>query len=167
MRRFNPSMLTEAVWNAGSVDSSSSSYQCFSAAFMHQGNEQCKHEWMSHAVGFIWLGFLVYFCNRPAINQELSNLFNELWRLDVNRMKPGIDYTISVQVRSCFPPTTLCTLLKKIKASIGSVSRLCRAERDLWTRAAMLWWITPRCLFSPTLTRANWATQPPSPVSVG
>nr|XP_029523610.1 poly(U)-specific endoribonuclease-C-like [Oncorhynchus nerka] len=32
-----------------------------------------------------------------AINQELSDLFNELWKLDVNRMKPGTDYTISVQ----------------------------------------------------------------------
>lgn len=38
------------------------------------------------------------FFNRPAVNQELSNIFNELWRLDVNHMKPGIDYTISVQV---------------------------------------------------------------------
>ncbi|KAM7396539.1 hypothetical protein PAMP_019572 [Pampus punctatissimus] len=40
--------------------------------------------------------------SRPAINQELSNIFNELWRLDVNRMKPGIDYTLSVQGRAGF-----------------------------------------------------------------
>ncbi|XP_071358566.1 uridylate-specific endoribonuclease C isoform X2 [Trachinotus anak] len=40
--------------------------------------------------------------SRPAVNQELSNLFNELWRLDVNRMKPGIDYTVSVQGRASF-----------------------------------------------------------------
>ncbi|KAM7414347.1 hypothetical protein PAMA_019253 [Pampus argenteus] len=40
--------------------------------------------------------------SRPAINQELSNIFNELWRLDVNRMKPGIDYTVSVQGRAGF-----------------------------------------------------------------
>ncbi|XP_041852110.1 poly(U)-specific endoribonuclease-C [Melanotaenia boesemani] len=40
--------------------------------------------------------------SRPAINQELSNLFNELWRLDVNRMKPGTDYTISVQGQAGF-----------------------------------------------------------------
>ncbi|KAL0968468.1 hypothetical protein UPYG_G00267270 [Umbra pygmaea] len=32
-----------------------------------------------------------------AINQELSDLFNELWKLDANRMKPGTDYTISIQ----------------------------------------------------------------------
>lgn len=42
------------------------------------------------------------YASRPTINQELSNLFNELWRLDVNRMKPGIDYTISVQGRAGF-----------------------------------------------------------------
>ncbi|XP_026167337.1 uridylate-specific endoribonuclease C [Mastacembelus armatus] len=39
---------------------------------------------------------------RPAVNQELSNIFNELWRLDVNRMKPGIDYNVSVQGRASF-----------------------------------------------------------------
>uniref|UniRef100_A0A7N6BDC7 Uridylate-specific endoribonuclease n=1 Tax=Anabas testudineus TaxID=64144 RepID=A0A7N6BDC7_ANATE len=38
----------------------------------------------------------------PAVNQELSNILNELWRLDVNRMKPGIDYTISIQGRANF-----------------------------------------------------------------
>ncbi|XP_029697369.1 uridylate-specific endoribonuclease C isoform X2 [Takifugu rubripes] len=38
--------------------------------------------------------------SRPVINQELSNIFNELWRLDVNRWTPGIDYTISVQARA-------------------------------------------------------------------
>ncbi|XP_034444573.1 poly(U)-specific endoribonuclease-C [Hippoglossus hippoglossus] len=37
---------------------------------------------------------------RPAVNQELSTLFNELWRLDVNRLTPGIDYTVSVQGRA-------------------------------------------------------------------
>uniref|UniRef100_A0A1A7YK02 Uridylate-specific endoribonuclease n=1 Tax=Iconisemion striatum TaxID=60296 RepID=A0A1A7YK02_9TELE len=40
--------------------------------------------------------------NRPAVNQELSNIFNELWGLDVNRMNPGVDYTISVQGRAGF-----------------------------------------------------------------
>ncbi|KAM9376838.1 uridylate-specific endoribonuclease C [Pholidichthys leucotaenia] len=39
---------------------------------------------------------------RSALNQELSDIFNELWGLDVNRMKPGIDYTISVQGRANF-----------------------------------------------------------------
>ncbi|CAG5958190.1 unnamed protein product [Menidia menidia] len=40
--------------------------------------------------------------SRPAVNQELSDLFNELWRLDANRMKPGTDYTLSVQGRAGF-----------------------------------------------------------------
>ncbi|AWP08645.1 putative poly(U)-specific endoribonuclease-C-like isoform 4 [Scophthalmus maximus] len=40
--------------------------------------------------------------SRPAVNQELSTLFNELWRLDVNRLSPGLDYTISVQGRASF-----------------------------------------------------------------
>ncbi|XP_068595788.1 uridylate-specific endoribonuclease C [Brachionichthys hirsutus] len=40
--------------------------------------------------------------SRPAVNQELSGVFNELWRLDVNRLVPGIDYTISVQGRAGF-----------------------------------------------------------------
>uniref|UniRef100_A0A3Q4GMC3 Uridylate-specific endoribonuclease n=1 Tax=Neolamprologus brichardi TaxID=32507 RepID=A0A3Q4GMC3_NEOBR len=37
-----------------------------------------------------------------TVNQELSTIFNELWSLDVNRMTPGIDYTISVQGRASF-----------------------------------------------------------------
>ncbi|XP_008310216.1 uridylate-specific endoribonuclease C [Cynoglossus semilaevis] len=40
--------------------------------------------------------------SRPVLNQELSTLFNELWTLDVNRMTPGIDYTISVQGKASF-----------------------------------------------------------------
>ncbi|XP_053174777.1 uridylate-specific endoribonuclease C [Scomber japonicus] len=40
--------------------------------------------------------------SRPTVNQELSTVFNDLWRLDVNRMKPGIDYTLSVQGRAGF-----------------------------------------------------------------
>lgn len=40
--------------------------------------------------------------SRPAVNQELSSIFNELWRLDVNRMTPGTDYTISVQGKAGF-----------------------------------------------------------------
>ncbi|XP_034391170.1 poly(U)-specific endoribonuclease-C [Cyclopterus lumpus] len=40
--------------------------------------------------------------SRPAVNQELSNLFNELWTLDVNRLTPDTDYTISVQGRASF-----------------------------------------------------------------
>ncbi|XP_031718853.1 uridylate-specific endoribonuclease C [Anarrhichthys ocellatus] len=40
--------------------------------------------------------------SRPAVNQELSTIFNELWVLDVNRMTPATDYTISVQGRASF-----------------------------------------------------------------
>ncbi|XP_071393829.1 uridylate-specific endoribonuclease C [Centroberyx affinis] len=40
--------------------------------------------------------------SRQAVNQELSSIFNELWKLDVNRMNPGIDYTISVQGKAGF-----------------------------------------------------------------
>ncbi|CAL8325892.1 uridylate-specific endoribonuclease C [Gadus morhua] len=35
--------------------------------------------------------------SRLTVNQELSNLFNEFWTLDVNRMQPGVDYSILVQ----------------------------------------------------------------------
>ncbi|KAB5542331.1 hypothetical protein PHYPO_G00090440 [Pangasianodon hypophthalmus] len=32
-----------------------------------------------------------------AVDQELSAILNELWKLDVNRVKPGKDYTINLQ----------------------------------------------------------------------
>ncbi|XP_031420194.1 poly(U)-specific endoribonuclease-C isoform X3 [Clupea harengus] len=31
------------------------------------------------------------------VNKELSNILNELWKLDKNRLSPGTDYTISLQ----------------------------------------------------------------------
>ncbi|KAJ8261633.1 hypothetical protein GJAV_G00156520 [Gymnothorax javanicus] len=31
------------------------------------------------------------------VDQELSNIMNELWRLDTNRLKPGTDYNITLQ----------------------------------------------------------------------
>ncbi|XP_051974816.1 poly(U)-specific endoribonuclease-C-like [Xyrauchen texanus] len=34
------------------------------------------------------------------INKELSGVLNELWRLDVNRMKPGVDYKINLQAKA-------------------------------------------------------------------
>lgn len=37
-----------------------------------------------------------------STNQELSNLLNELWKLDVNRMKPGQDYKINLQGKAGF-----------------------------------------------------------------
>ncbi|KAG9335184.1 hypothetical protein JZ751_005533 [Albula glossodonta] len=38
-------------------------------------------------------------CNQPCpnVNEELSKILNELWKLDVNRLKAGKDYTISLQ----------------------------------------------------------------------
>ncbi|XP_060779738.1 uridylate-specific endoribonuclease C [Neoarius graeffei] len=39
-----------------------------------------------------------------TVNQELSNIFDELWKLDVNRFTPGIDYNISLQGRAGFIP---------------------------------------------------------------
>ncbi|KAG7455901.1 hypothetical protein MATL_G00246000 [Megalops atlanticus] len=33
-----------------------------------------------------------------GVDQELSEILSELWKLDVNRLKPGTDYTISIQV---------------------------------------------------------------------
>ncbi|KAL4005924.1 hypothetical protein ACER0C_005637 [Sarotherodon galilaeus] len=54
--------------------------------------------------GFLLLAVFLSGLNgsRPAVNQELSTILNELWSLDVNRMTPGIDYTISVQGRASF-----------------------------------------------------------------
>ncbi|TRY58929.1 hypothetical protein DNTS_013428 [Danionella cerebrum] len=37
-----------------------------------------------------------------GINKELSDLLNELWKLDVNRMKPGTDYKINLQGKAGF-----------------------------------------------------------------
>ncbi|KAA0720904.1 Poly(U)-specific endoribonuclease-C [Triplophysa tibetana] len=37
-----------------------------------------------------------------GINKELSNVMNEMWKLDVNRMRPGIDYKINLQGKAGF-----------------------------------------------------------------
>ncbi|XP_072529183.1 uridylate-specific endoribonuclease C [Salminus brasiliensis] len=37
-----------------------------------------------------------------AVDQELSAILNELWKLDVNRLKPGKDYTINLQGKADF-----------------------------------------------------------------
>ena len=124
---------------------------------------QSKHSsWV-----FVFVSICRFVCispHRPAVNQELSNLFNELWRLDVNRMTPGTDYTVSVQVRSqsSFRPHLYLYVIVLYVIILICVSR---EEPVLWPRAAMLCRITPRCLCSPTLMRPNWWTRPPSPVS--
>ncbi|XP_068129045.1 poly(U)-specific endoribonuclease-A-like [Hyperolius riggenbachi] len=41
---------------------------------------------------------------RGALNHELSKLFNQLWDVDENRMKPGKDYRISLQGRAGYVP---------------------------------------------------------------
>ncbi|KAI1905433.1 hypothetical protein AGOR_G00016130 [Albula goreensis] len=38
----------------------------------------------------------------PNVNEELSKILNELWKLDSNRLKPGKDYTISLQGKAGF-----------------------------------------------------------------
>ena len=35
-----------------------------------------------------------------GVNEEISAVLNELWDLDANRLKPGKDYIISVQVKT-------------------------------------------------------------------
>ncbi|TRY87862.1 hypothetical protein DNTS_030010 [Danionella cerebrum] len=39
-----------------------------------------------------------------TVNQELSGVFNELWKLDVNRLKPRTDYNISLQGKAGYLP---------------------------------------------------------------
>ncbi|XP_030646485.1 uridylate-specific endoribonuclease C [Chanos chanos] len=39
---------------------------------------------------------------RQQVNQELSSIFDELWKLDVNRFKPGTDYRISLQGKAAY-----------------------------------------------------------------
>lgn len=41
--------------------------------------------------------FLLYFFSRQT-NKELTEVLNQLWRLDTNRLKAGKDYRISLQV---------------------------------------------------------------------
>lgn len=54
----------------------------------------------------IWIVVVLVHCTglhaSRLVNQELSTLFNEMWRLDTNRMSPGADYTLSVQGRAGF-----------------------------------------------------------------
>lgn len=48
-------------------------------------------------------------------SQELTEVFNQLWRLDSNRLRPGTDYIISLQVSAC---------------SLSSSWPLCNAEHS-------------------------------------
>ena len=46
-----------------------------------------------------------------GVNEDISAVLNELWKLDANRLKPGKDYIISLQVKTLiggisFPPQT-------------------------------------------------------------
>ncbi|PWS21745.1 hypothetical protein DKP78_21985, partial [Enterococcus faecium] len=40
---------------------------------------------------------LVNAATSQTVDQELSNILNELWNLDTNRLSPGTDYTIDLQ----------------------------------------------------------------------
>ncbi|XP_046890217.1 uridylate-specific endoribonuclease C [Hypomesus transpacificus] len=39
-----------------------------------------------------------------TVNHELSGLFNDLWRLDLSRFTPGVDYNLAVQGKAGFVP---------------------------------------------------------------
>ena len=58
-----------------------------------------KHITASHMLGYQKLNSECYplYCSQN-VNKELSNILNELWKLDKNRLSPGTDYTISLQV---------------------------------------------------------------------
>lgn len=74
---------------------------CGLKASRYRNYEHISHKFLCFPVLSSWLyPSCMTLCNRPAVNQELSNIFNELWRLDANRWTPGVDYTISVQVQS-------------------------------------------------------------------
>ncbi|KAF5897530.1 poly(U)-specific endoribonuclease-C-like [Clarias magur] len=53
----------------------------------------------------VLLAFFGHF-NEAAktVNEELSNIIGELWKLDNNRLNPGTDYKISLQGRAGFIP---------------------------------------------------------------
>ena len=42
-------------------------------------------------------------CSMSEADPELSSMVQELWNSDTNRLKPGIDYRISLQVRRWEP----------------------------------------------------------------
>lgn len=57
-------------------------------------------------VGSILLLFVVAPVTEASqpVNQGLSNIFNELWKLDTNRLKAGTDYRIAVQGKAGYVP---------------------------------------------------------------
>ncbi|KAI4905834.1 hypothetical protein NFI96_014554 [Prochilodus magdalenae] len=55
-----------------------------------------------------------------AVDQELSAVLNELWKLDVNRLKPGRDYTINLQGKADFVAQGSNSARDKANASLFS-----------------------------------------------
>ncbi|XP_007250602.2 uridylate-specific endoribonuclease C [Astyanax mexicanus] len=55
-----------------------------------------------------------------TVNQDLSDIFNELWKLDVNRMKPGTDYRISLQGKAGYIPSGSTTATDHASAPLFS-----------------------------------------------
>lgn len=49
-------------------------------------------------------------------SKELTDILNQLWSLDTNRLKPGTDYIISLQVRHKSPHTDPKILMQIHKA---------------------------------------------------
>ena len=46
---------------------------------------------------------VLFLTHRFRPNEELSRICQELWDLDDNRLKPGVDYVIDLQVRMGSP----------------------------------------------------------------
>lgn len=71
--------------------------------------------------------FLLVFHSQQA-SQELTEVLNELWRLDTNRLKPGTDYTISLQV------STADVLMQELKALS------CSKFKCVWSESHFYLW---------------------------
>ncbi|XP_072551279.1 uridylate-specific endoribonuclease C [Salminus brasiliensis] len=56
----------------------------------------------------------------PSVNQDLSDIFNELWKLDVNRFKAGADYNISLQGKAGYIPSGSTTAKDHASAPLFS-----------------------------------------------
>ncbi|XP_051953125.1 uridylate-specific endoribonuclease C [Xyrauchen texanus] len=77
-----------------------------------------------HAFGCVLMLLALFTFSDAAsqtVNQELSNIFNVLWKLDVNRLKAGTDYKISLQGKAGYIPQ-------------GSISAIDHASSPLFSR---------------------------------
>ncbi|XP_035283618.1 poly(U)-specific endoribonuclease-C-like isoform X2 [Anguilla anguilla] len=63
---------------------------------------RCSGRDVSLLLLFFTLTCTLLDASSPVVDQELSDIINELWKLDTNRLKPGTDYTISLQGKAGF-----------------------------------------------------------------